>query len=175
MPCGAPADAWARWPRSRCACARPSPVTLPCPTRDRRWPRSSSRPMRCAPEELPAGWREPEWEAVAAGLPRAVSADTARALIGCPNRAAAEAVATAIQAPGRLGRHRSAAGGGDAAIRSVGAAQRRPGPRAAACLTGRGAANTTAGGSRTAPCMLQDLRIVRGKSTGPGQTVRALV
>ena len=108
-------------------------------------------PYEVRAEELPAGWREPEWEAVAAGLPRVVSADSARALIGCPNRAAAEAVATAIQRRGGLGRHRSAAGGGDAAIRSVGAAQRRPGPRAAACLTGPGAANTTAGGSRTVP------------------------
>ena len=57
-------------------------------------------PYEVRAEELPAGWREPEWEAVAAGLPRAVSADTARALIGCPNRAAAEAMATAIQSRG---------------------------------------------------------------------------
>ena len=54
-------------------------------------------------------------------------------------------------APGRLGRHRPAGGGSGAGIRCLGAAQRRPGPRAAACLTGPGAANTTAGGSRTAP------------------------
>ena len=57
-------------------------------------------PYEVRAEELPAGWREPEWEAVAAGLPRVVSADSARALIGCPNRAAAEAVATAIQRRG---------------------------------------------------------------------------
>ena len=57
-------------------------------------------PYEVRAEELPAGWREPEWEAVAAGLPRVVSADSARALIGCPNRAAADAVATAIQRRG---------------------------------------------------------------------------
>ena len=57
-------------------------------------------PYEVRAEELPAGWREPEWKAVAAGLPRVVSADSARALIGCPNRASAEAVATAIQRRG---------------------------------------------------------------------------
>ena len=54
-------------------------------------------PFEVRAEELPAGWSEPDWQAVAAGLPRAVSADHARALIGCPDRPAAEAVAAAIQ------------------------------------------------------------------------------
>ena len=57
-------------------------------------------PCQVRAEELPARWGEHEWEAQAAGLPRAVSADGHRALIGCPNRAAAKAVAAAIQSDG---------------------------------------------------------------------------
>ena len=57
-------------------------------------------PFEVRAEELPAGWGEREWEAQAAELPRAVSADGSRALIGCPSRAAAEAVAAAVQSRG---------------------------------------------------------------------------
>ena len=57
-------------------------------------------PYEVRAEELPAGWGEPEWEAVATGLPCVVSADGARALIGCPDRPAAEAVVAAIQRRG---------------------------------------------------------------------------
>ena len=54
-------------------------------------------PFEVRAEELPTGWGTPEWEAIAAELPRVVSADGHRALIGCPDRAAAEAVVAAIQ------------------------------------------------------------------------------
>ncbi|MDE2990117.1 MAG: FAD-binding protein [Chloroflexota bacterium] len=57
-------------------------------------------PHEVRADELPAGWDEPEWEAIAAGLPRVVSADGHRALIGCPNRATAEAVVSGIQRRG---------------------------------------------------------------------------
>ena len=57
-------------------------------------------PFEVRAEELPAEWGEREWESQAAGLPRVVSADGHRALIGCPNRAAAKAVVAAIQSRG---------------------------------------------------------------------------
>jgi len=57
-------------------------------------------PHEVRADELSAGWDEPEWEAIAAGLPRVVSADGHRALIGCPNRATAEAVVSGIQRRG---------------------------------------------------------------------------
>ena len=57
-------------------------------------------PYEVRAEELPAGWGEPEWEAIAGGLPRVVSADDTRALVGCPSRGSAEAVTTAIQSRG---------------------------------------------------------------------------
>ncbi len=57
-------------------------------------------PYEVRAEELPAGWREPEWEAITAGMPRVVSADGARALIGCPNREVAKAVVAAFKRRG---------------------------------------------------------------------------
>ena len=57
-------------------------------------------PHEVRADELPAGWRGPDWEAIAAGRPRVVSADGHRALIGCPDRTAAEAVVVAIRSRG---------------------------------------------------------------------------
>lgn len=54
-------------------------------------------PQEVRADELPAQWGEPEWEAIAGGLPRVVSADGHRALIGCPDRATAEAVVAGIR------------------------------------------------------------------------------
>ncbi|MCY3912020.1 MAG: FAD-binding oxidoreductase [Chloroflexi bacterium] len=50
--------------------------------------------------ELPSGWREAEWEAIAPAMPRVVSVDGARALVGCPDRDAANAVTAAIRGRG---------------------------------------------------------------------------
>lgn len=63
-------------------------------------PQVLASPLEVRAEEMPAGLGEREWEAQAPGLPRVVSVDGHRALIGCPNRTAAEAVASAIQSRG---------------------------------------------------------------------------
>ncbi|MCY4115035.1 MAG: FAD-binding oxidoreductase [Chloroflexi bacterium] len=54
-------------------------------------------PVEVRAEELPSGWSEAEWEAFAPAMPRVVSADGSRALIGCPSPGVAAAVANAIQ------------------------------------------------------------------------------
>ena len=67
------------------------------PAEDPELARVLASPHEVRADELPAEWDEPVWETIAAGLPRVVSADGHRALIGCPNRAAADAVASAIR------------------------------------------------------------------------------
>lgn len=57
-------------------------------------------PFEVRAEDLPSGWIEAEWKAIAPALPRVVSSDGARALIGCPDRDTADAVMAAIQGRG---------------------------------------------------------------------------
>lgn len=72
------------------------------PDPDHQLARVLASPAEVRAEELPAGWNAAEWEAIAPAMPRVVSADGARALIGCPDPVTGDAVKAAIR--GRGGR-----------------------------------------------------------------------
>ena len=51
-------------------------------------------------EEIPSNWGDTEWNGIAPGLPRAVSSDGTRALIGCPNIPTASSIVHRIEQAG---------------------------------------------------------------------------
>lgn len=57
-------------------------------------------PVDVRAEGLPSGWSKADWEDIAPAVPRVVSPDGARAIIGCPDRHTADAVKAEIQGRG---------------------------------------------------------------------------